>query len=244
MDTKAERFAHRLREAIHAWRENGIRQFAKEMAGVRGGSYAAIRSYLAGKADPPAAFIEAAADRLGVKLEWLWTGRGPRHSEPDPDHVRLAHAAWEAARSEMPAFFDGETGISAAAARRVQQAIQSLVTPIWVDELSGQVDHGMRDFYFPRDPEDAGQHTEPEAQEIGRRVTQFLTIPLETIGVSLASVGPDVLDRYAASASETLVGLSEHLRWQRWQHSTAARRTIARLRTAEAVERGKQPTDT
>jgi hypothetical protein len=82
----------RLKEHIGRGRRMSIRAFAKQMSEKRprppGTTRAMIHRYLAG-AEPPAAFIDAAAELLGVNREWLARGRGPRN-EADA----LAASGW------------------------------------------------------------------------------------------------------------------------------------------------------
>lgn len=77
----------RLRKAIEGWRTGSIREFQREIdpicktRRVRGSSYSMVHSYLRGDPVPPVAFLEIAAEVLGVRAAWLLSGEGKPYSE-------------------------------------------------------------------------------------------------------------------------------------------------------------------
>jgi transcriptional regulator with XRE-family HTH domain len=82
MHPKSGGIPERLRSAIRRWaggNDTGVRAFSRALKelDVKGGSRTMLLRYLAGETDPTAAFIVDAAPVLGVRPEWLLTGRGP-----------------------------------------------------------------------------------------------------------------------------------------------------------------------
>jgi len=57
-----------------------VRSFQRQLeaSGVRGAAYSSVWSYLTGKVEPPVEFLDAAAARLELRLEYLRKGTGPR----------------------------------------------------------------------------------------------------------------------------------------------------------------------
>lgn len=83
---------NRLRRAIEEGPgEFSVRGFQREMearlkdTGVRGYTYPSINSYLHDETSPSVAFLEQAADVLGVRLSYLAAGSGPMTGGIDPD---------------------------------------------------------------------------------------------------------------------------------------------------------------
>jgi hypothetical protein len=103
-----EGLAERLRSAIDHWEGGGIRPFQKALASMtprpRGSSLAMIHRYLDRDpekvVEPPRAFLEAAAELLGVRAEWLWSGTGERTSAAET--VRKASELEAAAADVQP----------------------------------------------------------------------------------------------------------------------------------------------
>ena len=78
----------RLKAAIERRREEGrggLRQFSRTLAerGVRGSSLPSIYTYLKDEAVPSVDFMEAAADVLRVRLDWLRHGEGEQTESED-----------------------------------------------------------------------------------------------------------------------------------------------------------------
>jgi transcriptional regulator with XRE-family HTH domain len=82
-----ETIGERLRRAIEDW--GSIRKFqqAMEASAAPGTSGPAINRYLKDETEPAISFLNAAAEVLGVRPEWLMTGYGSPTTEPTAAEV-------------------------------------------------------------------------------------------------------------------------------------------------------------
>ncbi len=80
----SDSLSKRLKKALEDWKRGGagrsISSFHRILAErqVPGSSYAMVHRYLRGQWKPSLGFLEAAAEVLGVRKEWLTYGEGPR----------------------------------------------------------------------------------------------------------------------------------------------------------------------
>jgi len=118
-------FSERVRSVIG---KNSMRSFAKK-AGVHPAS---ISQYLTGKTEPTRPTLIAIAEAVGVSVEWLATGRGPKHpdtpNEWPPDGYTIIR--------EYEVEVSAGTGIDA----QRGQAGFSIVQKRWIDKIGAKAE--------------------------------------------------------------------------------------------------------
>lgn len=80
-------FAARLRQVLKA---HGS---ASALAKAIGRSEGAVRKWLRGESEPNVTDLRALSQVTQIRIEWLVTGEGPRHAQPEPDAGPVAGEA-------------------------------------------------------------------------------------------------------------------------------------------------------
>jgi len=172
-----------------------IRAFAAEMRErdprPKGSTRAMVHRYLSG-ATPPSDFIEAAADVLGLRREWLAFGQGG---------PTVAEGIAEAASSEQP---DGEPGTAAysevfrAAFPDCDSAARACFWRLWAA-------------VYLRETRPPAEDSAEARLECARRVVSAIQAPLEVLGAMPPRTGPFKLDDYIIAASLALHGIVDQM---------------------------------
>jgi transcriptional regulator with XRE-family HTH domain len=80
----------RIREALRDNRRRGIQQEAADICGIKQPS---VAEWVSGESIPTMDNVLKLSEELNVCVEWLYTGRGPKH--PGPPEDPHAHQLWE-----------------------------------------------------------------------------------------------------------------------------------------------------
>lgn len=86
-------FGRRLTEAVHDAFPSEISQ--EKLGQIVGVSQCAMSSWMRGSKMPPITKGKQLAAKLGVCVEWLYTGIGPRHPAKDAEIEAIARHLWE-----------------------------------------------------------------------------------------------------------------------------------------------------
>lgn len=167
----ARRLSERLEEKGLGY-EDFHRRVRDVSGGARGTSYGSVWAYANGRvSEPRPKVVEAMADVLGVRYEWLMTGRGPRtlteaaraevepESAPEPGRPEIDRIAGLIRAMERE-----EERVSARSPRH-DRVIQALVIDLLESDGRG-----------------LDRYAEGEVREAVRLVSWLLTFPLRAVG--------------------------------------------------------------
>jgi transcriptional regulator with XRE-family HTH domain len=208
----------RLQKAIDDWEGGGKFAFYKAISetGVRGSSRPSIDSYLSGKVKRPRLeFLEAAAQILGVSLEWLRTGqewRDPQAEEQfgEADLDDELEALFPADAEETRRRQVREMTQLLAGMARANPALWDLPYPSLLLLTEGAGYQHLR--LAGERPGYPAADAEERAFEVGALLGRCLAAPLDILGVDPSELSSHQLERYLTSMGHALSMVSPERR--------------------------------
>lgn len=203
----AETIGERLGRAIEL-QIGSVRMFQtrlqKKKPGLKGTSRTTIYAYLNSEKDPGLGFIQAAADVLGVREEWLANNDGPMTVE---EEIRQAAVTLEGEPGDLfigPDWmmddiemeFPGVRDSDFSGRRTLQEFVLDLVTWQWAERDGLPPEHRVQGI-------DIDEVHRPFARLVGRA----LRGPLDQLGIDPAELNPWQRTRYMLAMENALTSL-------------------------------------
>ncbi len=166
----SESLSERLNRALEDWKRGeagrSISSFHRILAErqVQGSSYAMIHRYLRGQWKPSLRFLEAAAEVLGVRQQWLTYGEGPRN----------------AAEAALPASRTVSVGLNAVVVTETEAKLLDLAGELGLAEL-----HAVRHRLIAS-CRDGHQATPNEIDDLGDWLGKRVLEPLQRLESDLS----------------------------------------------------------
>lgn len=199
---KEQQRADRLKIAFERWRltcDGTVTDLARRLAGARtpASTRTLLHRYMAGKAQPPAKFLRAAAPVLGVRAQWLVDGEGTITLAEEQAAIRVLRASMAATADQAPPFRDRLWQVL------YPERVAPVVAPFW-EPVALELWRRRRLYYARRDA------PAPTDDDIITSIGRALVAPLRAFGIDLAAMGGDNANDYIADMLTVLLQVAGH----------------------------------